>query len=191
MMCGDFGAFDVLTFKTDAQGVDSRKRIHCIVKAVIDHRDERHLVIQDAADLFKPIFALVGMPPGLQVSSQLAVKSIVPQLCDAKPVAAVVSGCSTSQAELVILRVKYYVDALVAVHRTRQRDNPLLTVDKPTHPCGARRPWVVSSRPRLLSALPKQKRRNWKTSIKRIDQFWSLALLPDVLPLKLRYHDVP
>jgi hypothetical protein len=84
--------------------------------------------------------------------------------------------------------VEYNIDTLVAAHRARKSDNTLLAVNEPAHGGSARRSRVLAARPRFFGTLPEQERGDRETSVERINELRSLALLPNVFPLKLRYH---
>jgi hypothetical protein len=86
--------------------------------------------------------------------------------------------------------VEYNVDIFVAVHRSCQGDNTLLSVNQPAHDGRAGRSRIPAARSRVFGALPEQERRDWEISVERINELRSLALFPYVFSLELRDHDM-
>lgn len=178
---------DVLSFEADTESIDSCERVHRSVKTMVDHADNRYLIIQNAADLFEAVFSLLGNASALEISAKLAKQFIIPKFRHPKPVS--VSLCSSvSQREYSLIWIENDVNAFITAHSPRKRDHSLLAVDQPIH-CGCTtRSGIPSARTRHLTALPNKQGRYRESLIQRIDQTRCLVRFPNILSLELWNH---
>ena len=56
---GNLSALDVLALQTNTKRIDSTERIDRIIESVVDHANQRHLVVEDAAQLFEARLTLI------------------------------------------------------------------------------------------------------------------------------------
>lgn len=184
----NFGTLNVLFLELHAKRVDSCESPHGVLEAMIDHPNHRHFVLENASHRFESRFALVSRTTAIEVASELPIQFVVPEIRDAYP-RCVIAGSGVGQSENVLSRVEDNFDALVSVHRARERDDTLLTVDEPIHQSGPKGTRIAAPSSRLLEALPEQKGRDRETAIERVDEMRRSTLLPDVLALKLGNND--
>jgi len=74
----DFGAFYVLSLEPDTEGINSCEGIHRSVKTMVNHSDNRHLIVKNATYLFEALLALLGEASALEIPSKLPEEFIIP-----------------------------------------------------------------------------------------------------------------
>jgi hypothetical protein len=128
----DMRALYVFSLKPDTERVDPLKSAYSVFEGMIDHADQRDLVVQNAANSFERRFALVSCAAAVKIPPELAVEFVIPEFGDANPIS-IVARRSIRETKLVLPGIEYYFDTLVPTQRPRERDDSLLAVDEPIH----------------------------------------------------------
>ena len=132
---------------------------------MIYHAYERDLVVQNASNLLENNHTLsVSSDAIVECRPKLKIEFIVPQVGKADPISIIACG-SVRETKFILLWIEDNLDVVIATHGPHQHDDPLLTVDKPTHLRSACWPRITSPRTGVFVALPEDQGRNWKTAI--------------------------